>query len=82
MEQVVYNFWGKKEYQLNTNIIFKKHYMPIGKHILVIFLSFLSLGVHANLSEYWWVHGQVKFGNPWVRIMADYSLSVRLSPYK
>jgi len=39
MEQVVYNFWGKKEYQLNTNIIFKKHYMPIGKHILVIFLS-------------------------------------------
>jgi len=43
MELVVYNFWGTKGYQLNTNIVLENHYMLIGKHIFVIFLSFFIM---------------------------------------
>jgi len=39
MEQVVYNFWGKKDHHLNTDIIFKNH-MLIG--IYSTFLLFSS----------------------------------------
>jgi len=53
MEQDISKFFGKKEPQLSTNIIFKNHHMLTGKHFLFspAFLLYEILEVHVNLSN-------------------------------
>jgi len=71
---------GQKRTQIEHQHYFKTHYMLIGKHIFVIFLSLFIIrnfrGTCSSMPK--GVHGQRKFGNPWTRV-SSYLLWVKSS---